>query len=344
MSPEIASVGKIADIISYIDHFPQSKILVIGDAMLDEYLIGDTDRISPEAPVPVVKITSSRHLLGGAGNVAKNVRTLGGQVSLMGIIGPDPAGQSIKEQLEQLGIEAHLYVQRDRPTTIKSRILARRQQVLRFDREVTQPLTPEKEADFLSMLPNCLNGCGAIIISDYGKGLITPSLMAGLRACIARLALDIPILVDPKPQNIAAYEHVTLLTPNAKETCESAKMPIRTTQELLAAGKAIMARLSCQHLVTTLGPQGMAVFHSQDDVWKIPTVARSVFDVTGAGDTVIATMALGLASGCALDMACVLANYAAGVVVGQVGAASVTPDQLRHAFSHLPQPVLERLG
>jgi rfaE bifunctional protein kinase chain/domain len=185
-----------------------------------------------------------------------------------------------------------------------------------------------------------LPACGAVVVSDYGKGMISKEFMHGLRDLVNNIGAsgkNIPVLVDPKPQHFMLYKGVTLLTPNAKETSESVNMPVKTSQDVVSAGREVLRRLGAEHLVTTLGSQGMAVFESEQRIWHIPTTARQVFDVTGAGDTVIAVLALGLASGLPLVQACLLANYAAGVVVAQVGAATVSAAALEEAISAIAQ-------
>ncbi len=322
---------------AYLDQLSQGAVLIIGDIMLDHYLIGDVERISPEAPVPVVNITKEELFLGGAGNVAQNITALGGKAHLVGVRGVDAAGENLLHELEARGITSALIPLETRPTTQKTRVLARRQQMLRFDRETAAPFTPAENEQILSAVEQALPQSGAIIISDYGKGLVSPGLMQGIHRLIQESGRQIPILVDPKPQNIGLYEHVTLLTPNTKETGEAAAMPTRNREEILAAGKAIIARLHCPHLITTLGADGMAVFVDENTVWHIPTTAQNVFDVTGAGDTVIATTALCLSAGVPLIDACILANIAAGIVVGQVGTATAGREEIARALSQFDQ-------
>lgn len=322
--------------------FPECRVLIVGDLMVDEYLMGDAERISPEAPVPVVLVAEDKRLLGGAGNVARNIRALGGQPFLVGVCGKDAAGLELSRCLAEDDIEAELFTLHGRPTTTKTRILARQQQIVRVDREDTSPLDDMTVSDILRRIARELPRCHAIVISDYGKGLVSSSLVSGLLALVHGDGRHLPVLVDPKPQNIGAYRGVTLLTPNAKETSEAVRLPVKTREQILAAGRAFMKATESPHLVTTLGPQGMAVFHSPDEVWHIPTTALQVFDVTGAGDTVIAATALSLAANAPLVRACIFANYAAGIVVGEVGAAVATPEQITHALATLPLPLVER--
>jgi rfaE bifunctional protein kinase chain/domain len=321
-----------------IASFTRARVLIVGDIMLDVYLRGDAERISPEAPVPVVQVEEEKFLLGGGGNVARNIVALGGRAALVGARGADAAGETLRLLLEAEGVDADLAVESSRPTTVKTRILARGQQMLRFDREKPDPRDPREEGDLLRRLEAALPDCGAIVISDYGKGVVSPSLMSRLRALVRALPGPVPILVDPRPHNLSAYSEVTLLTPNAKETSELTRMPVHTPAALAAAGRALMERLGCPHLVTTLGAQGMAVFESRQAIFHLPTMARQVFDVTGAGDTVIATLALSLAGGVPLLPACVLANFAAGMVVAEIGAATTTAAALADSIISVPVP------
>ena len=335
-------IPQSADLATVIPQLAHKRVLVVGDVMLDTYLIGDAERLSPEAPVPVVRVSGEEIVLGGAGNVARNIMALGGHPTLIGQVGRDAEADKLRDVLEQHSISHDLAISPHRPTTIKTRVLARRQQMLRLDREDASPFTPEEREALLAIMEPHLTTHEVIILSDYAKGFMSETFMAELHRRLARLGAHPIILVDPKPANIACYTGVTLLTPNAKETGECAGLPAGNRQEILAAGRAILARTATPHLLTTLGPDGMALFVSPDEVWHIPTVARDVFDVTGAGDTVIATLALGLAAGQALLPSCMLANYAAGLVVARVGAATASPEELADALYKLPAPAVTR--
>lgn len=344
MNPHTLSDGLTSKkhLLGTAKNLSNARVLIIGDVMLDAYLTGDADRISPEAPVPVVRIEKESHLVGGAGNVARNICSLGGTASLVGIRGNDASGKELESCLKKEAIQSSLMVIPSRPTTVKTRILARQQQVLRFDREDPGPLGQEQTQEILRLVEEALPASDAIVLSDYGKGIVTAGLIQGLSALLKQQDRRLPLLVDPKPVNFSLYQGVTLLTPNAKETSESVNMPVKTPDEIVVAGRAIMRRLGSRHLLTTLGSRGMAVFEDADRVWHIPTFARQVFDVTGAGDTVIATLAMGLALQLPLVEASLLANYAAGIVVGQVGAATATPEQLASAIESLPTPEINR--
>ena len=318
-----------------VERLAGKRVLVVGDIMLDAYLMGDADRISPEAPVPVVRIESERYLLGGAGNVARNIAALGGVATLAGAVGEDGSASQVRSLVNAEGIRSALIPFSGRPTTVKTSIIARRQQMLRLDQEDARPFSAAEQEAVLDVLAAELADHDVVILSDYNKGLVSAPFMARFRALLAGCGHPVKVLVDPKPGNAALYGGSYLLTPNTKETGECAGLPVRNREEILAAGRAILEKVGCPYLLTTLGPDGMALF-SGPDVWHVPTMAQDVFDVTGAGDTVIASVGLGLAAGLELLSACVLANYAAGLVVAQVGAAVASPQALRQVIDELP--------
>lgn len=318
-----------------VERLAGKRVLVVGDIMLDAYLMGDADRISPEAPVPVVRIESERYLLGGAGNVARNIASLGGVATLAGAVGEDASASQVRSLVNAEGIRSALIPFSGRPTTVKTRVMARRQQMLRLDQEDARPFSPAEQEAVLAVLAVELADHDVVILSDYNKGLVSAPFMARFRTLLAGCGHPVKVLVDPKPGNAALYGGSYLLTPNTKETGECAGLPVRSREEILAAGRAILEKVGCPYLLTTLGPDGMALF-SGPDVWHVPTMAQDVFDVTGAGDTVIASVGLGLAAGLELLPACVLANYAAGLVVAQVGAAVASPQALRQVIDDLP--------
>ncbi|MEG1610864.1 MAG: PfkB family carbohydrate kinase, partial [Bilophila sp.] len=303
----------IAALPEMVDRLTGTRVLVVGDLMLDAYLLGDAERISPEAPVPVVRVESERYLLGGAGNVARNIAALGGKATLIGTVGEDPPAANIRSLLHNEGITAALVPLADRPTTVKTRIMARRQQMLRLDYENTAQLAEADLERVFEVIASELVEHELLILSDYSKGLVSAAFMRRLAEVIAGCPHPVKVLVDPKPSNVLLYAGAFLLTPNTKETGECAGLPVRNQAEILAAGRKIFAEVGCAHLLTTLGSEGMALFLDRDDVWHLPTMARDVFDVTGAGDTVIATLGLALAAGVDLLASCVLANYAAGL-------------------------------
>lgn len=314
------------------------KVMIIGDLMLDHYLIGGVERISPEAPVPVVQVENESYLLGGAGNVARNIADLGGKPLLIGAVGTDRNGEVLEHLCDQAGLSTRLIQDNDRPTTVKTRIIAHNQQVVRVDQERVGPLSPVEMETLFGILEETLPDYPVIILSDYGKGFISREFMDRFMPMVQGCATPPLVLVDPKTVNYDLYKGVDLLTPNTKEASEGANLPVSDRDSIIKAGRAIFKRLGCGNLLITLGPDGMALFEGQESIRHIPTFARKVFDVTGAGDTVIATTGLALAAGMDLLTACTLANYAAGVVVAQVGAATATPDDLRETVNELPEP------
>ncbi len=318
------------------------RVLIVGDVMLDQYLIGEAERISPEAPVPVVRLETERRFLGGAGNVARNVKALGGKACLVGVAGDDEAGRLLREVLDAEGFEAAVPLCPGRVTTLKTRILSGRQQMLRVDREECRALSPDEEDALFAGLAPLAAAHEVIIVSDYAKGMIGASFMDRLRGLLASLPHAPYLLVDPRPGHMQFYHDAYLLTPNSRECGEAARLPVRTPEEIITAGRAVAARSGCRRLLVTLGARGMALFQPSGEVWRIPTSAQDVFDVSGAGDTVIGAIALALAAGFPLLPACMLANFAAGVVVAQVGTATATPEQLVEAVRSWPVPDLEK--
>jgi rfaE bifunctional protein kinase chain/domain len=323
-------------------------VLVIGDVMLDEYFIGDASRVSPEAPVPVVLVSQERLLAGGAGNVARNILALGGRPHLVGACGDGHNSDRLRCTLADEGLETSLITLPGRPATTKSRILARGQQLLRIDHEDARPLSAKEIKQALEVIEAKWPEQRVVIISDYNKGMIGKRLLQGVFDIKKRHANPVSILVDPKEKHFPLYKNVDLLTPNTKETGEGAGFPIRSREDLLRAGAAILKKLRSPELLTTLGADGMALFSSKGsrqgqelEVMHIPTLARQVFDVTGAGDTVIGTLGLALAAGFRLPEACILANYAAGIVVGKTGSATASPEELKEAIETLAGPEIE---
>ena len=306
---------------------PGRRVLVLGDVMLDEFLWGSVGRISPEAPVPVVAVTRHTFHLGGAGNVANNVRALGGEPVLAGVIGRDVAGDHVREALEAAGVASALAVaDAGRPTTVKTRIVAHHQQVVRADRESAEAIPRGLESAVIEQVRRALPGCGALVLSDYQKGVVTPRVMSAVLGLARRR--KVPVLVDPKVRNFRLYRRVAVVTPNQKEAEEASGVTIRTERDLRAAGERILRILGCGAVLVTRGDQGMSLFPAGGRAVHLPTAAREVFDVTGAGDTVIATVGLALCAGARLAEAAMLANHAAGVVVGKLGTATATPAEV----------------
>jgi len=315
-----------------IGRFAGLKVLVVGDLMLDEFIWGEVSRISPEAPVPVVEVREETRRLGGSANVAANVAALGARVATLGVIGTDPAGTALERLLAEIGGGlGGLVRDPERPTTIKTRVIARQQQVVRFDRENRAPLGGRACRQLLDQVQAESAAADAVIVSDYGKGVVTGELMDRMRALKHERSL--PILVDPKVRNADRYREVSLITPNHREAAGMSGIAVSDGAGLEAAGRALLEQLRCDRVLITRGRDGMSLFESEQATVHIPTVARRVFDVTGAGDTVIATMALGLAAGLAAPEAALLANIAAGIVVGEVGTAAVPAARLLRALT-----------
>jgi len=316
-------------------------VLVVGDVMLDHYLSGDAERISPEAPIPVVHVTHEKHLLGGAGNVARNIAALGGKPELVSVIGADDPGRVLQELLSSEGLPGHLVVEKRRMTTIKTRIIARNQQMLRVDREESRELEGGSLGALEGLIRSVAERHGVIVVSDYGKGVVCQRIMDTIRSLKSGDAAGPLVLVDPKVVHAGLYSSVDLLTPNAKEAGELAGVKPAGREGVIKAGLSIFKRMRCRQLCITLGPEGMAVFERPGKVLHVPTMAKNVFDVTGAGDTVMAVLALALGAGYDLAQASVLANYAAGIVVGQVGTAVATPEAMRETIRRIEPPKVE---
>ena len=308
------------------------KILVVGDIIVDHFIWGSVNRISPEAPVPVVNVTKEEMLLGGGANVLHNIYSLGGEAVLCGIIGDDEMGGCLQKLLQDLGSSTEGLVKGKRPTTVKTRVVAQGQQVVRFDREQTGAPAAATIAAMTGFLDRNLADFDAIIISDYYKGVITQPLMEQLLARVAQVEEKngkiIPVVVDPKPSQPQRFYGASLITPNHMEAEKMSGMRIGSTQELRDAAEVLLETVGCKAVLITRGEAGMALLEKGSELVTISTTAREVFDVTGAGDTVIAALALGLAAKASFGDAAALANIAAGVVVGKVGTATVSPEEL----------------
>jgi rfaE bifunctional protein kinase chain/domain len=305
------------------------RVLVVGDVMLDEFVWGRVARISPEAPVPVVEVTGESFHVGGAGNVARNVRSLGGRAALAGVVGDDSAADRIAGDLRSSGVEAALTRDRDRPTTVKTRIVAHHQQVVRADRERAADVSGPVERALLSRLARAATACHAVVVSDYQKGVVTRRVMRAVVAGARRRR--VPVFVDPKVRHFELYRGVSVITPNLLEAEQATGRRVRTAGDLAGVGRRLLDSLGCRAVLLTRGEQGMSLFERGQRPVHVPAAAREVFDVTGAGDTVIATLALALCAGADMVEAAVLANHAAGVAVGKLGTAVVAPDELLEA-------------
>ena len=319
-------------------------VYILGDIMLDRYLFGTVERISPEAPVPVVHITEEKRLLGGAANVAKNIVSLGGKAHLISICGNDAEGVIIQDLLQKESIVSDLEVVDYRPTTIKTRVISQNQQIVRFDKEEFTEIQNETTKKLLARLFKDVSDGSVIILSDYGKGVISKTLVRQLQNYFLKQHLDIKILVDPVVKNYTTYQKVFLLTPNTLEATQCIGVGNTSDfEKILSVGSQIIKRLSCNNLIITMGPKGMILFDKEGSIYQIPTMARNVFDVTGAGDTVIATIGLALSAGCSLFDSTVLSNYAAGLVVAEIGTASISIHDLQNTIQSNPLPPIQAL-
>lgn len=308
------------------------RVLVVGDLMLDRYISGAVDRISPEAPVPVVRVEEESSAVGGAGNVAANVAALGAACHAVGCVGRDVAGEQLRDELAALGVRTDgLVLTDERPTTVKTRILARRQQVVRVDREVETDASPALAEALADTVRALATECDVLVMEDYNKGVLVPPVIQAVLAAARERGL--PTVVDPKRRNFFAFGGVTVFKPNAKELADALGEFLHPDDP--AWMEATRRRMGCDNLLLTLGERGMALQASDGPPVRIPTVARSVYDVSGAGDTVTAVMAVTLAAGASPAEAAVLANHAAAVEVGKAGVATVSPREiLAHAREH----------
>jgi D-beta-D-heptose 7-phosphate kinase/D-beta-D-heptose 1-phosphate adenosyltransferase len=310
--------------------FREVRLLVVGDVVLDEYLWGDVERVSPEAPVPVVHVERQSQVLGGAGNVVRNVVALGGSAGFCSAVGDDRAGARVLDLLGELGVATDGVVRvAGRPTTRKTRLLARSQQVVRFDRETVEPLPARAARALLAAIERAAPAVHGVVMEDYGKGTLAP---ATIRAVLRRLAAaGVPVAVDPK-HDLAPYRGVELIKPNLREAAALAGCTIQSDADLDRAAGRLRRRLGGAAVVVTRGAEGISVFDRDGPGLRIPTPRREVFDVQGAGDTTIAALALALRAGASLFEAAVLANAAAGVVVAKVGTATASPQELLDAL------------
>lgn len=317
---------------SLFQQAPQLNCLVVGDLMLDEYLWGKTERISPEAPVQVVDVLREDIRLGGAGNVANNLLALGCGVSVASVIGADENGGALLQAFNNAGIDTSAILQEPgRRTGRKTRVVAANQQIVRIDRESRDPLTPICEQQLITWLQNHISRFNVVLVSDYLKGVLTPAVLTSITQTAA--LANVPVLVDPKGSDYRKYRGATCLTPNRKEAEAASGIAIKDTTSLLQAAQTLMTQVELQNLLITRSEEGMSLFCNDGTSVHIPTVAREVFDVTGAGDTVLALLACGLAGGLTLADAARLANVAAGIAVGKLGTSIVTPDEIISAIA-----------
>jgi rfaE bifunctional protein kinase chain/domain len=308
-------------------NFDGKRIAVVGDMMLDGYFWGDVKRISPEAPVPVLEVEDEFFRFGGAANVALNIFTLGGIPIPVGVIGKDNYGSIFSSLLNERKINSEgIIIDEERPTTTKTRVIANSQHVVRIDKESKAYINEKIEQKLLSYIQNEIAGLDGIILQDYNKGILTPSLISKIIA-LAK-SKNILITVDPKFDNFFEYKNVTVFKPNRKETETVLGIRIKDDKDISSAGRNLLQKLNSEYVLLTLGEGGIAVFEKGDKERRMPTKARKVADVSGAGDTVIATLTIGLAAGANIYEACFLANYAAGVVCGEVGIVPIEKELL----------------
>jgi D-glycero-beta-D-manno-heptose-7-phosphate kinase len=331
--PGISCSG--AELRAWIDRFRDTRILVIGDIILDKYVWGHVSRISPEAPVPVVEVKQETRHLGGAANVVNNIASLGGHAVLCGVIGNDHSGREIVERIEEMGLPSSGIVRvADRPTSVKSRVVAHNQQVVRFDRESRKTIALDAIQRILAFIKEVGKDIDAIIVADYGKGVVSGPMMKGLRGLVWQTGTILG--VDPKTGNFDSYNGVDVITPNHHEAGSYCGVEIEDEDGLLHAGRRMLEDLGTRSVLITQGKDGMTLFERSGEVSHIPTVARKVFDVTGAGDTVISTLCMGLAAGMDMKSAAVVSNFAAGIVVGELGTSAVTVEALKQAVGTRP--------
>jgi D-beta-D-heptose 7-phosphate kinase/D-beta-D-heptose 1-phosphate adenosyltransferase len=312
--------------------FSRATVLCVGDVMLDRFIHGDVERISPEAPVPVIRVSRTYEMLGGAGNVANNVASLGGYAILVGLLGHDVQGQCAQTLVDGTrGVRSQLILTRHRPTICKTRFIAANQQVVRADDESQMPLQPEEEAAIVQAVLDCLPQVQAVVLSDYGKSVLGGGVIA--RAIKAAREAGVPVFVDPKTDDFARYAGATCITPNLKELALASKMPVGDEDQVASAARRVMAQADAVAVLATRSEKGMMLVEASGSVHSVPSRARAVFDVSGAGDTVIASLALAHAAGRTLEQAMHISNAAAGVVVSKLGTATADITEVLHELA-----------
>lgn len=313
-----------------------ASVLVVGDVMLDRYVYGGVDRISPEAPIPVLRIERESAMLGGAGNVVRNLVALGARACFVSVVGRDDAGIQVTGLVgEEAGVEPHLIVEAGRTTTVKMRYVAGAQQILRADRETVAPVEPASEGKIGALAAEAMADVRVLVLSDYGKGVLTPVVIAGLVSAAKQRGLT--VVCDPKGRDYARYRGIDVLTPNRRELAEAVGRPVSGDDAVVAAARELIARHALGAVLVTRSEEGMSLIRTESAL-HLPAKAREVFDVSGAGDTVIATLSAAIAGGLALDDAAALANLAGGIVVGKVGTAVVHPEDLLDVMHDTGEP------
>ena len=316
-----------------IENFSRSRVLVVGDIMADHFIWGKVSRISPEAPVPVVEVRKDSFMLGGCANVLNNIFVMGGRVHLAGVIGTDETGKRLLAEFRSRGVDTGgIVVEAGRPTTLKTRIVAHGQQVVRFDREDRKPVQAKSVRKILSYIESLRDDLGALVVSDYNKGVVTRPLLEGIRKVIA--GRPIFTCVDPKQRDFSLYQGFDIVTPNHYEAGRAAGEEMQNGQDHIRVGMNLLQQYDFKALLMTRGEEGMSLFERDGRMrhTAFPAEAREVFDVTGAGDTVIGVLALSMAAGASFREAAYLANHAAGIAVGKAGTATVTREELKSAL------------
>lgn len=328
--------GEFERLHAQLERLRGQPVVVLGDVMLDHYIWGEASRISPEAPVPVVKVHRESYRLGGAANVAPNIKSLGGEPILISVVGRDENGERLRHGLEKLGISTeHLLVDSGRPTVKKTRVIARGQQVVRIDREEIHELDDALMEAISGRIAAVLPRTKGVLISDYGKGVISGRLLEQWLPSFRKAG--IPVCVDPKESHFHSYRQVTILTPNLKEAAFAAGRPIVDRATLEQVGQRLLRSLEAENLLITRGEEGMSLFRSHAPTLHIPSVERDVYDVTGAGDTVVSALAIALAAGLAVEDATRLANHAAGRVVRELGTVTTTIEEILESLRSNPR-------
>ena len=326
----IKTGGKMNDLIRIVDQFKNKKILVLGDVMLDKYIWGEVARISPEAPVQIVNVVKEEYVPGGASNVAANIAELGAKVWMVGVVGNDETRNKLIGEIAKKNINSDFLISDpEKRTILKVRVFGRNQQLLRFDYEKKGDISSSTEEKLLSSVKKIIREIDAIIISDYAKGTITKRLMENLKRISGKSSMK--IIVDPKPEHKEFYKNVTLITPNTAEAKKMIGLSEEDEEDIKVIGKTLLKELNSNVLITR-SEKGMSLFEKDGKTLNIPTFAKEVYDIIGAGDTSVAALALALASGASLEESAIIANHAAGITVGKVGTSTVTAEELKRSI------------
>ncbi len=328
--------GSDKDPLTWLDRFAKARVAVVGDLMLDRFVYGSVDRISPEGPIPILRVRREAAMLGGAGNVVRNLAALGASSALVSVVGNDAAADELRELLtKEAGVAASLIEERGRTTTIKTRYIGGAQQLLRADRESEDGLNPKTRRAVIARAAAALKRCAVVVLSDYGKGVLADGVAAELIAAARRAGK--PTVIDPKGIDYSVYAGADMVTPNQRELSQATGMPSNSDAEVESAARTLIGRYRFGAVLATRSSRGMMLIPAKGKVLHVRAEAREVFDVAGAGDTVIAAIAAAMAAGAPLDVAAMLGNAAAGIVVGKVGTAAVSPVELRQTLSRQRQ-------